>query len=174
MPMKPEAKLQTKIKKWAKEFLPPGSLFLGLDLARKASDYSRISDAIRGVTGGTPDTVVLIPNYRSIWVELKWKGNKPSERQVFRMEEIRRAGHLADWCNTVEGFAGILASNFVPISNYGREVAAAYDRELIESVQRDKEAGPKVSKTRFDKPTGAKVRAGQRKRTALQNKGIFL
>lgn len=42
---------------------------------------------------GMPDRVVLLPGSRVLWVELKTKGGRLSELQLYRHAELRKAGH---------------------------------------------------------------------------------
>lgn len=42
---------------------------------------------------GMPDRMVLLPDRRVLWVELKTTGGKLSAIQKLRHEELKRAGH---------------------------------------------------------------------------------
>lgn len=43
---------------------------------------------------GYPDRLIIMPEGRVIWVELKSKGKKPSQVQEYRHEELRSIGHV--------------------------------------------------------------------------------
>ena len=42
---------------------------------------------------GYPDRVVCLPHGKTVWVELKSKGKKPTKMQTLRMAELARLGH---------------------------------------------------------------------------------
>ena len=42
---------------------------------------------------GYPDRVVLLPEGKTVWVELKSAGQRPEKRQAVRFAEMARIGH---------------------------------------------------------------------------------
>ena len=59
------------------------------------------------MTRGLPDLYVLIEG-RSLWIELKAPGNRPSPLQWHRIGEIQDAGGESYWCDTLENFKRLL------------------------------------------------------------------
>jgi Holliday junction resolvase len=53
----------------------------------------------RGVTVGWPDILLLCPNGISLFVEVKRKGQQPSEIQRHRLKVLHELGHKAIWCD---------------------------------------------------------------------------
>ncbi|MCR4774580.1 MAG: VRR-NUC domain-containing protein [Prevotella sp.] len=49
---------------------------------------------------GYPDRVMLLPNGRTIWVELKSMGEKPRRLQVERMKKLASLGHEVHVCDS--------------------------------------------------------------------------
>ena len=47
----------------------------------------------RGVAAGWPDLLAILPNGRSIFLELKAPGKKASELQAYRAKVLRDLGH---------------------------------------------------------------------------------
>lgn len=52
---------------------------------------------------GYPDRVALLPNGRTVWVELKSKGQKPEKRQAVRFAEMEKLGHRVFVADSKEG-----------------------------------------------------------------------
>lgn len=44
-------------------------------------------------TTGYPDRVALLPGGRTIWIELKSKGKKPTKLQTIRIDQLASLGH---------------------------------------------------------------------------------
>lgn len=44
-------------------------------------------------TAGYPDRVALLPGGRTIWIELKSKGKKPTKLQTIRIDQLASLGH---------------------------------------------------------------------------------
>lgn len=60
---------------------------------------------MRPVEVGYPDRLIVMPNGRTAWVEVKTTGKKPRPIQARRMEELQRMDHsvwVADTRKTVE------------------------------------------------------------------------
>lgn len=49
---------------------------------------------------GWPDRVVLLPEGRSLWVEVKSRGKRPTVLQRLRLQWLRRHGHTAYVCDS--------------------------------------------------------------------------
>lgn len=49
---------------------------------------------------GWPDRVVLLPGGRSLWVEVKSRGKRPTALQWLRLQWLRRHGHTAYVCDS--------------------------------------------------------------------------
>ena len=56
---------------------------------------------------GYPDRVALLPDGRTIWIELKSKGQKPEKRQAVRFAEMERIGHTVYVADSKESINGI-------------------------------------------------------------------
>ena len=54
------------------------------------------------LANGYPDRLCLFPGGRSIWVELKSTGKRPTQLQVHRLHQLREMGHWAVWADTRE------------------------------------------------------------------------
>lgn len=55
-----------------------------------------------GVKAGVPDVCLPVPRgeHVGLWIEMKVKGNKPTEHQARWIEELRRRGHRVEVCYT--------------------------------------------------------------------------
>ena len=53
---------------------------------------------------GTPDLLIVMSGGRSIWVEVKRPGERPTEIQAKRHRELRKMGHAVTTCCSVEDF----------------------------------------------------------------------
>ena len=56
-----------------------------------------------------PDRLVLRPGRRSVWVELKAPGKKPTAQQVREHNRMRRMGELVEVVDSLEGVEALLA-----------------------------------------------------------------
>ena len=54
------------------------------------------------LANGYPDRLCLFSGGRSIWVELKSTGKRPTQLQVHRLHQLREMGHWAVWADTRE------------------------------------------------------------------------
>lgn len=125
----------------------------------------------RGLIAGTPDTVLLAPNFPAICVELKAGDNKvrSGDDQDRVGQAIRRAGHVWHWTNSVQGYAAILAEAGVLLSPDAQIKAMRADALLASAAIRREEAKTgAVSKKRYAapeaKPTAARLRKAERLR----------
>ena len=57
---------------------------------------------------GVPDRIVLLPEGRIGFVELKAPGERPRPLQIARMEQMKRLGYKCFVCDRVELIDGIL------------------------------------------------------------------
>jgi Holliday junction resolvase len=53
---------------------------------------------------GTPDLMVMTPKHGMVMVEVKAKGKKPDPIQLVRIDEIKKAGGRAFWCDGLDSF----------------------------------------------------------------------
>lgn len=51
---------------------------------------------------GAPDRLVLLPERRSVWVELKAPGEKPTSMQIREHNRMRRLGELVEVIDSLE------------------------------------------------------------------------
>lgn len=98
--MKPEAALQSAGVKWLRHALPQGSVVLSIaherlirDKQQAIIEWSQLK--ARGVLAGTPDTVCVVLDWPSVWIEWKVGGNKESLTQEAVINAIRGTGHHA-------------------------------------------------------------------------------
>lgn len=56
-----------------------------------------------------PDRLVLLPERRSIWVELKAPGKKPTAQQIREHNRMRRMGELVEVIDSLEAVEELLA-----------------------------------------------------------------
>lgn len=59
-------------------------------------------------TAGVPDRIVLMPNGRMAFVELKAPGKKPRSLQLLRMRQLRRLGFRVYVIDDIEQIGGVL------------------------------------------------------------------
>ncbi|MGM9688182.1 MAG: VRR-NUC domain-containing protein [Alloprevotella sp.] len=59
---------------------------------------------------GYPDRVCLMPGGRTVWVELKSKGKKPTTLQGIRFGQMRRIGHRVYVCDSKAGIDEVLTT----------------------------------------------------------------
>lgn len=57
---------------------------------------------------GAPDRLVLLPERRSVWVELKAPGAKPTLQQIREHNRMRRLGELVEVIDSLEGVEELL------------------------------------------------------------------
>lgn len=57
---------------------------------------------------GAPDRLVLLPARRSVWVELKAPGAKPTLQQIREHNRMRRLGELVEVIDSLEGVEELL------------------------------------------------------------------
>lgn len=70
----------------------------GKILIGKGTPHERI---ISGVEAGTPDLLVLLDGGRTVWVELKAPGKKPTALQAGWHARARKLGHQVAVCYSV-------------------------------------------------------------------------
>ena len=162
----PEHRLQIAIKKWVRECVVTPHVFLAFDRTRKTSMLQHIAEAARGIRAGMPDTVLLLPDGKSIWVELKWGKNTTSDRQDELHREMGAIGHPVTVCRSVDEYACLLEINHVVMPRMAMEMAAALDRALIFAAPGKKLRSSRPMKPRAD---AARIAATARAR----KKGVF-
>jgi hypothetical protein len=161
----PESDLQTKIKQWTGENVLRPHFFFAVDRRQKSAQFSHSREKMRGHVSGTPDTVLLVPGFPAITVELKAKGKKPEpggdQEKVGAV--IRQCGHHWDWTDTVTGYFQILRDIGVPMGN--RAVLSAEAKDAIlegAAIKREEAKTGVVSKRRYApvkaKPSKAHLR----------------
>jgi VRR-NUC domain len=64
----------------------------------------------RGVTVGWPDTLLILPQGITLFVEVKRKGQQPSEIQKHRLSVLHELGHKAIWCDNFDAARGAILS----------------------------------------------------------------
>ena len=62
-------------------------------------------------TTGYPDRLLLLPDGRVVWIEIKTKGKHPNKLQLLRHDELRRHGHTVFVADSKEGIEKILTLN---------------------------------------------------------------
>jgi hypothetical protein len=63
-----------------------------------------------GVVAGTPDLILAYPNDHAygLFLELKQRGNRPSEAQVDVLDQLRAVGYEAWWCDAYDDARALL------------------------------------------------------------------
>ena len=59
--------------------------------------------ASKGGTTGWPDRLFVLPNGRTLWIELKRPGAEPTPLQLYRHQLLRSLGHRVEVHDTVGG-----------------------------------------------------------------------
>lgn len=59
-------------------------------------------------TTGYPDRLLLLPDGRVVWIEIKTKGKHPNKLQLLRHDELRRHGHIVYVADSREEIEKIL------------------------------------------------------------------
>lgn len=57
---------------------------------------------------GYPDRICLLPGGRTVWIELKSKGEKPTTLQRLRHGQLSAIGHTVHICDSRESIDSIL------------------------------------------------------------------
>lgn len=105
-----EHNLQVLITKFVRQHVAQPHYFFACDRSAQTKETYTF-ERNRGIRAGQPDTCLLVPGLPSLFVELKAPGkgeSSLSDVQEWRRLEIRTAGHLWDWANSVCGFAATL------------------------------------------------------------------
>lgn len=158
----PEHALQTQIKAFVREAVAVPHLFLAFDRTRKMSQLQHVFEKARGVKSGTPDTVLLVQDFPSVWCELKAGANKPSEHQINIATEITTSGHLWFWCNSVDSYRRGLKMLGIPMRPNAWLIAEHRDRLLSRPEAMNAQTKPRATrKPRTTKPTLAQIRRSE-------------
>lgn len=59
---------------------------------------------------GYPDRLIVLPDAKVIWVELKSRGRKPDKRQLIRHAELSAIGHVVRVIDSKAGIDELLNS----------------------------------------------------------------
>jgi hypothetical protein len=51
---------------------------------------------------GWPDRIAVLPNGKTVWIEMKRRGKKPRELQHYRIAQLVEHGALATWFDNAE------------------------------------------------------------------------
>lgn len=157
--MRPEHLLQTHVGKFVRSAVTVPHFFECYDRSRDHSGTQHLWEANRHIKAGTPDTALVVDG-RVYRVELKAPGNKPTEKQLERIEELKAAGACAGWAITVEGYAVMIFMWGIPLAPNWRIQAQHHDA-LIASRLAKAPTPKKASKPRAAKPTASRVRRVQ-------------
>jgi hypothetical protein len=173
----PEHDLQVKINQWCREHVPQPHFFFAVDRRQKSARMSHVREKARGHVSGTPDTVLLLPTFPAITIELKAKDKKPEpggdQEKVGAV--IQTSGHLWGWCDSVAGYCALLRRFGVVLGPYAAVKAEHHDLVLAGAAIKREEAKTGVpSKKRTYKPRSAKPSAGRiRKVEGLRRNGML-
>lgn len=143
MPDKPEHRLQVRVNRWVREYVPSPHFFFGIDRSQASGQFTHVREKARGLVAGIPDTVLLCPNLPAIAVELKAPRNRPSDAQELVRDKIVAAGHIWRWTDSVRGYASILETYGVALRAGWLLAAERSDAALSDAAIRRKAAKPK-------------------------------
>lgn len=76
-----------------------------------------------GIIAGPSDYFLPVSSgkYHGLWLEIKTKGNKPTQHQSRWLEDMRSLGYAAEWCDTLQ-------SAFMVLETYCREATKHLDK----------------------------------------------
>lgn len=144
--------------------------FVAFDSAGKRTDEQRVFEAARGVSKGTPDTVLFLPGRMPVWIELKWGNVRPDDDQLRVHRELVALGHYVGVANSVEAMFREWHRAGVPMRPGACVAAQQYDAKVAAVLARlDGSDGHKKSKPRSVGPRHQATVAWGRRQAA---KGI--
>jgi hypothetical protein len=59
-------------------------------------------------TAGVPDTLLLAPRAKAVFIEVKKAGKEPSDLQEHWLTQLRREGFVAFWIDTSDDIEAVL------------------------------------------------------------------
>jgi hypothetical protein len=63
---------------------------------------------------GAPDFLIALPHSRMVWIELKRKGGKPTLRQLAAITHLKKLGHAAAVCDSMDGVLTLMVQALLP------------------------------------------------------------
>lgn len=78
-------------------------------ISKKVKAYGGLYIKLTGMKG-TPDRMVLLPDGKVYFIELKAPGKKPNTIQLKRIEQLQNLGFVANWADNYEGVMKIIGS----------------------------------------------------------------
>ena len=147
--MKPEDRLQRAVHRWWKRHQPPGWTMEAIEhgIAYAGDETSRAKQwgrmAAKGVKSGIEDLQFTGPLKTLIAVELKWGKNGQQETQIKRQQHLIACGHRYHVCRSVSQVAEVLTAA-VPLNQWAFADAEAYDRQILEANEAEKQDKPRV------------------------------
>jgi hypothetical protein len=145
----PEHFLQVMVNKWVRAHCVYPHFFTSVDRSAARSKFDHIRQKAAGQISGVPDTLIVIPRFPLIAIELKAPGKKPTSRQYEVGEALKKAGALWDWADSVESYAMLLHGWGVPLTGAWHIDALGHDATLAAAAIRREEAKTgKVSRKR--------------------------
>lgn len=162
---RPEAFLQTQLKKWCRESITERHKFLAYDRS-EGKGKQHLWESIRGVTKGTLDTELLVGSGRALRlppfkIELKVPPNKvkPGDAQDVMIADLTELGCIAGWLTSITAYCDLLLSHGVQLAPLARHRAEALDRLLEGEKPVRAKRSPRKSAPRFEASKGFRERA---------------
>ena len=105
--MQKESVLQTACVKWFRLQYPDLIIYaVPNGGSRNAREAQRLK--AEGVLAGVADLVVLLPQGKSLYIEMKVKGNKQTDNQKEFQKIAENLGHTYDVCYSFEEFKEVI------------------------------------------------------------------
>jgi hypothetical protein len=143
---RPEHALQVQLGRFCREYLATPHFFAAHDRSENSSGMQHMWEAARHVVAGWPDVEIALQGGRTVRVELKAPGNRPSSAQAAVMDRLSDLGHPTGWADSAVAFLALLREFGVPWRENADKKAAAIDAFLAQAAVARKAAKPKAAR----------------------------
>lgn len=139
----PEHDTQINCKKFCTENIIPLHRFLAFDRSGKTSQFQHEYQRRRGMVAGTADTLVRVKDFAPLWIEVKRKGEKPTESQRLFGVAMMDVGDAWAWADSVMMYGEALEAHGILLRATWRINAEHLDLLLLGHAMKRKGVGLK-------------------------------
>jgi hypothetical protein len=155
---RPEAALQTQLKRLVREYVAVEHEFAAHDRSENTSGTQHFWEKQRGARKGWPDIEIPLMGGRTFRCELKARGKKPDADQLAILARLNYLKHPSAWADSAVMFVAEARAHGVVFRPGVDRLASAIDAMLAQAGAVRKVAKPAAPRAK--RPTAAAKRVG--------------
>lgn len=119
----------------------------GINHENELTENARARARGRGVKPGVPDVYVAQGGHlsRSVWIELKWGKNPPSDAQISVHNQLRACGIFVATCRSIGGVLATLRAAGMILHTNADNLAVEYEARAEAAVHKAETRKPRTT-----------------------------